>query len=127
MTISTTVRSSRTRIISMTMHLRLPIIRGEILHRDDNSVYLLYFYSLVLYVNNEHIVTDVYLNDGYWHHVCAYWESLEGSYGLYVDGVLKQNDTGLATMTHVTGKYCKYFKLSCENCKSGLEGSSLLQ
>lgn len=62
------------------------------------------FCRLVLYINNKHIVTDIYLNDGYWHHVCAAWQSMDGSYFLYIDGVLKQNDTGLSPMTHITGK-----------------------
>lgn len=64
----------------------------------------LLFCSLVLYVNNQHVITDVYLNDGFWHYVCASWTSVEGSYTIFIDGSVVQNNKGLATGNIINGK-----------------------
>nr|XP_023016002.1 sushi, von Willebrand factor type A, EGF and pentraxin domain-containing protein 1-like [Leptinotarsa decemlineata] len=69
----------------------------------DNAFTITDYTGLVLYVNNNYVVTDVYLNDGHWHHVCANWRSMDGSYEVFVDGVLTKNGSGLSTGVHIQG------------------------
>ena len=33
-------------------------------------------------------VTDVYVTDGKWHHVCVTWDASSATYKLYKDGAL---------------------------------------
>ncbi|CAG9762396.1 unnamed protein product [Ceutorhynchus assimilis] len=69
----------------------------------DNAFTLTDYTGLVFYINNKYIVTDVFLNDGYWHHICATWNSNKGSYQIYVDGTLIKNGTDLATDSTIEG------------------------
>ncbi|XP_060530297.1 sushi, von Willebrand factor type A, EGF and pentraxin domain-containing protein 1-like isoform X2 [Cylas formicarius] len=71
--------------------------------QSDNAFTLTDYTGLVLYVNNQYVVTDVLLNDGYWHHVCALWQSRGGVYRVYVDGKSVKNGTGLATSSYIEG------------------------
>lgn len=59
----------------------------------------------MLYVNNEYRITDIYLNDGLWHYVCASWKSDLGYYSVFVDGKLLQNNTGLSPHMEIQGKF----------------------
>ncbi len=35
------------------------------------------------------------VNDGLWHHICIYWSTKYGVWGIYKDGVLKGSGAGL--------------------------------
>lgn len=62
-----------------------------------------YCCRLVLYVNGERVVTDVKINDDYWHFLCVAWESERGSWRVSVDGILKDSGVALAQGTVVRG------------------------
>jgi CUB/sushi domain-containing protein len=62
------------------------------------------YFSFVLYVNGEWIVTDITANDGSWHSVCVMWHSANGEWSIYIDGKLGDNGTGLASGTFIPGK-----------------------
>lgn len=62
------------------------------------------FFRLVLYINNNNVITDIVLNDGYWHHLCVTWRSLNGSYAFFVDGKLAQNGTNFCRGQTIDGK-----------------------
>lgn len=68
----------------------------------------IYTYRFVLYVNGEKIVTDVKVNDGYWHFLCVTWESEYGTWRVFVDGILRDNGIRLAQGTVVQGKVARY-------------------
>ncbi|XP_076273096.1 sushi, von Willebrand factor type A, EGF and pentraxin domain-containing protein 1-like isoform X1 [Rhynchophorus ferrugineus] len=72
-------------------------------HYSDNVFTLTDYTGLIFYVNNDHVETDVFLNDGNWHHICASWKSLEGKYYIYVDGNLMTSGTDLAANTKIEG------------------------
>lgn len=57
----------------------------------------------VLYVNGEKVVTDIKVNDGYWHFLCVTWESEYGSWAVFVDGIPKDSGVRLARGTVVQG------------------------
>ncbi|KAL3266100.1 hypothetical protein HHI36_010286 [Cryptolaemus montrouzieri] len=63
---------------------------------NDNAFTLTDYTGLIMYVNGQYIATDVSLNDGVWHHVCATWRSNEGIYQVYIDGNLRQFGSGLS-------------------------------
>ncbi|XP_045479696.1 sushi, von Willebrand factor type A, EGF and pentraxin domain-containing protein 1-like [Harmonia axyridis] len=63
---------------------------------DDNAFALTDYTGLIMYVNGKYIATDVLLNDGIWHHVCATWASLDGIYQVFIDGKLRQFGSGLS-------------------------------
>ncbi|CAH1159654.1 unnamed protein product [Phaedon cochleariae] len=69
----------------------------------DNAFTITDYTGLVLYVNNNYIITDVFLNDGGWHHLCITWKSLNGSYAVYVDGKLEKAGFGLSSETNIQG------------------------
>ncbi|XP_030767169.1 sushi, von Willebrand factor type A, EGF and pentraxin domain-containing protein 1-like [Sitophilus oryzae] len=72
--------------------------------RSSDNVFTLTDYTgLVLYVNKEYIVTDVLLNDGYWHHICAAWQSVNGEYQIFVDGSLINSGRNLASGSKIEG------------------------
>lgn len=52
----------------------------------------------------EKVVTDVTANDGYWHHICFTWSSIEGTWVLYKDGVEQDKGKGLAAGTYIPSK-----------------------
>lgn len=85
----------------MIMHLLSQIIRGKTVNICFSNKIL--FFSLVLYVNNQYVITDIYLNDGYWHYICASWSSIEGRYAIYVDANLTQSGIGISTGKHIKG------------------------
>lgn len=62
-------------------------------------------FRLVIYINNQYVVTDVHLNDGLWHHVCVTWSSLNGSYKIFVDAKLTKFGFNLAPESQIQGKY----------------------
>ncbi|KAK4887668.1 hypothetical protein RN001_003939 [Aquatica leii] len=69
----------------------------------DNAFTLTDYTGLVLYVNGEHIITDIYLNDGIWHFLCVTWDNLIGVYNIYVDGKNVENGDGLSNNTVIKG------------------------
>ncbi|XP_066147032.1 sushi, von Willebrand factor type A, EGF and pentraxin domain-containing protein 1-like [Euwallacea fornicatus] len=70
----------------------------------DNAFTLTDYTGLVLYVNKKYVVTDVLLNDGYWHHICASWSSTNGTYHIYVDGEVVKNGSDLAPFSTIGGR-----------------------
>ena len=48
--------------------------------------------DLKLFVSPVNRQTKVSANDGRWHHICATWEHTAGSWNLYKDGVVEDND-----------------------------------
>lgn len=58
----------------------------------------------MLYVNGGHVVTDVRLNDGRWHHLCVTWNMSKGAYSVYVDSKLETSGLGLSDGTSISGK-----------------------
>ncbi|XP_063877551.1 sushi, von Willebrand factor type A, EGF and pentraxin domain-containing protein 1-like isoform X4 [Scylla paramamosain] len=69
----------------------------------DNALTLTDYSGFVLYVNGDKQITDVRINDGLWHHVCVTWTSADGTWVIYLDGVLNDSGTGLANGTSVEG------------------------
>lgn len=53
------------------------------------------FYSVVLYVHGKNVITDITINDGEWHFICAIWASMRGQYKIYIDGILRESGTNL--------------------------------
>ncbi|XP_076181652.1 sushi, von Willebrand factor type A, EGF and pentraxin domain-containing protein 1 isoform X2 [Ptiloglossa arizonensis] len=69
----------------------------------DNAFTLTDYNGLVIYINGQKVVTDIKVNDGYWHFVCVTWESENGSWNAFMDGFLRDNGTRLARRTIVQG------------------------
>ncbi|XP_076231899.1 sushi, von Willebrand factor type A, EGF and pentraxin domain-containing protein 1 isoform X3 [Calliopsis andreniformis] len=69
----------------------------------DNAFTLTDYNGLVIYINGQKGVTDIKVNDGYWHFVCITWENGNGSWNVYIDGLLKDSGTRLAKGTIVQG------------------------
>ncbi|XP_050300407.1 sushi, von Willebrand factor type A, EGF and pentraxin domain-containing protein 1-like [Anthonomus grandis grandis] len=67
----------------------------------DNAFTLTDYTGLVFYINKQHVVTDVVLNDGFWHHVCSMWSSDNGAYQIFVDGAMVKNGIDLAPYTQI--------------------------
>ncbi|EFN77937.1 Sushi, von Willebrand factor type A, EGF and pentraxin domain-containing protein 1 [Harpegnathos saltator] len=66
---------------------------------DDNVFTLTDYNGFVLYINGEKVVTDIKVNDGYWHFLCVTWESESGSWRVFIDGILKDSGVNLAQGT----------------------------
>lgn len=49
-------------------------------------------------------MTDVAVNDGFWHFICVTWQAKNGSWNIYQDGKLSANGTNLATGESVDGR-----------------------
>lgn len=60
-------------------------------------------YSLVIYINGQKVVTDIKVNDGHWHFVCITWESENGGWNIYIDGLLRDSGSRLAKKTFIQG------------------------
>lgn len=71
----------------------------------DNAFTLTDYTGLVIYVNNQHVVTDILLNDGYWHHLCVLWSSHNGNYEIFINGILQKNGTHLAPNSQIEGNF----------------------
>lgn len=52
-----------------------------------------------MYVNGKNTITDITLNDGEWHFICASWTSLGGKYEIYIDGILRDSGSNLSEDT----------------------------
>lgn len=64
----------------------------------NTDTFTLYDYgNLQLFVNGQHIIIGVSLNDGLWHHVCTTWSSVQGEWHLYINGTETKYGRGLAT------------------------------
>jgi len=53
--------------------------------------------QIQLWINDKLIQTGISANDGFWHHICASWESKAGSWKIYKDGVSQAKGSGLKT------------------------------
>jgi len=51
-------------------------------------------------------VTDIKVNDGYWHFLCVTWENKHGFWNVFVDGMLKDSGVRLARGAIVQGTTC---------------------
>ncbi|XP_076634348.1 sushi, von Willebrand factor type A, EGF and pentraxin domain-containing protein 1 [Colletes latitarsis] len=67
----------------------------------DNAFTITDYNGLVIYINGQKVVTDIKVNDGYWHFICVTWENENGSWNTFMDGLLKDNGTRLAKGTNV--------------------------
>ncbi|CAG9855886.1 unnamed protein product [Phyllotreta striolata] len=70
----------------------------------DNAFTLTDYTGLVLYVNNQYVVTDIHLNDGLWHHVCVTWGSNKGTYQIFVDAKLVKFGVDLSPDSQIQEK-----------------------
>lgn len=48
-------------------------------------------------MHGKNVITDITVNDGEWHFICATWASSNGRYDIYIDGVLRDAGNGLST------------------------------
>ena len=60
---------------------------------QDNALSLQDYASFVLSVNNQTLFTGLKANDGQWHHVAVTWESAQGSWVAYLDGLNIRSST----------------------------------
>lgn len=68
---------------------------------QDNMLTLTDYNGLALYVNGNFSVSDIVVNDGHWHFICATWMSKEGSYQMYSDGILQHSGYNLSSSNSV--------------------------
>lgn len=64
---------------------------------SDNMFTFTDYNGFVLYVNGDHVITDITINDGLWHFICVTWTSLNGFYEIYLDGSLHQTGFNLSS------------------------------
>ncbi|XP_055587381.1 sushi, von Willebrand factor type A, EGF and pentraxin domain-containing protein 1-like [Uranotaenia lowii] len=69
----------------------------------DNAFTFTDYSGFVLYVNGDHIVTNVYINDGSWHFICLTWTSSRGLYEIYLDGELHTTGFNLSNGQTIQG------------------------
>ncbi|XP_033101326.1 sushi, von Willebrand factor type A, EGF and pentraxin domain-containing protein 1-like, partial [Anneissia japonica] len=69
----------------------------------DNAITLLNYKNFILDINGEHIYTGVKANDGVRHHICITWDSLDGSWYIYLDNVLANSDGGVQRGNFIRG------------------------
>ncbi|XP_021351273.1 sushi, von Willebrand factor type A, EGF and pentraxin domain-containing protein 1-like [Mizuhopecten yessoensis] len=69
----------------------------------DNAFTLTNYEGFVISVNNHQQVTDVYANDGVWHHIIVTWASNRGSWKIYKDGVVWDSGYDLAAGEVIAG------------------------
>lgn len=67
-------------------------------------VIFLFYYRFVLYVNGLNVITDIVINDGYWHFICVIWVKENGYYEFYKDGKLVISGIGLNTGNNIEGR-----------------------
>ncbi|XP_076749113.1 sushi, von Willebrand factor type A, EGF and pentraxin domain-containing protein 1 [Xylocopa sonorina] len=69
----------------------------------DNAFTLTDYNGLVIYLNGQEVITDIKVNDGHWHFVCFTWEAENGSWKIFIDGVLRDIGIHLAKGTPIGG------------------------
>ncbi|XP_026669674.1 sushi, von Willebrand factor type A, EGF and pentraxin domain-containing protein 1-like [Ceratina calcarata] len=69
----------------------------------DNAFTLTNYNGFVIYLNSQKVVTDIKVNDSHWHFVCFTWEVKNGSWEIFVDGILRDNGTHLAKGSPLQG------------------------
>ncbi|XP_047361548.1 sushi, von Willebrand factor type A, EGF and pentraxin domain-containing protein 1-like isoform X4 [Vespa velutina] len=72
-------------------------------HDEDNALTVTDYNGFVLYINGHGVVTDIKINDGYWHFLCITWENTNGSWNIFLDGILKDTGTNLAKGLTIPG------------------------
>nr|XP_050859532.1 sushi, von Willebrand factor type A, EGF and pentraxin domain-containing protein 1-like isoform X2 [Vespula vulgaris] len=70
---------------------------------EDNALTVTDYNGFVLYINGHEVVTDIKVNDGYWHFLCITWENTNGSWNIFLDGILKDTGTNLAKGLTIPG------------------------
>ena len=63
----------------------------------------------VFYVNGASVVTDVTANDGMWHHIVVTWSNRYGYWQIYKDGVIQDQNAGLAIGATIAGVFSYTF------------------
>lgn len=71
--------------------------------KSDNMFTFTDYNGFVLYVDGNHIITDLMLNDGLWHFICLTWMSDYGMYEIYLDGQLYQTGFNLSAGSFIEG------------------------
>ncbi|XP_055618198.1 sushi, von Willebrand factor type A, EGF and pentraxin domain-containing protein 1-like [Toxorhynchites rutilus septentrionalis] len=71
--------------------------------RSDNAFTFTDYSGFVLYISGEHVVTNVFINDGHWHFICLSWISQMGLYEIYLDGELHTTGYGLSSGKAIEG------------------------
>lgn len=56
---------------------------------SDNTLTLLDYGGLVVWINAQYDVTRLQIADGTWHQICLTWSSLQGDYKIFSNGQLK--------------------------------------
>nr|XP_022902897.1 sushi, von Willebrand factor type A, EGF and pentraxin domain-containing protein 1-like isoform X2 [Onthophagus taurus] len=69
----------------------------------DNAFTITDYAGLVFYINNKTIISDIKLNDGFWHYFCFTWSGLTGTYQVYVDGKIAQKGNEFAKGEYLGG------------------------
>lgn len=64
-----------------------------------------------MYINGHGVVTDIKVNDGYWHFLCITWENTNGSWNIFLDGILKDTGTNLAKGLTIPGRLLNIKKM----------------
>lgn len=64
--------------------------------------------------------------DGKWHHICATWQNVDGSYKLYIDGIKKGND-GSRLRGHIIQKGALVLGQEQDSYKGGFSTLQNLQ
>ncbi|MBN3306145.1 SVEP1 protein, partial [Amia calva] len=71
---------------------------------SDNAFLLIDYNGWVLYVNGKERVTDCpAVNDGRWHHIGVSWNSADGDWKVYIDGIPSDGGKGLSVGTTIPG------------------------
>lgn len=66
-------------------------------------IYKTLIFSFVLYVNSSNTITDIVINDGFWHFVCVTWRTENGYYEIYLDGQIVTSGVDLNTGGEIEG------------------------
>ncbi|XP_077977284.1 neuronal pentraxin-1-like [Glandiceps talaboti] len=69
----------------------------------DNEFIMYDTSGLYIFIKAANKKTNLNLNDGTWHHVCATWSSTDGSWSLYNDGGRYDGGTGFKQGSTITG------------------------
>ena len=68
----------------------------------DNEFLMYNTSGLYIFIKAANKKTNLNLNDGTWHHVCATWSSTDGSWSLYNDGGRYDGGTGFKRGSTIT-------------------------
>ena len=69
----------------------------------DNELAITDCNGFVIYVAGQDKVTDVSVADGTWHHIAVTWQSEDGVWNIYKDGLRQDGGRGLAAGLVIKG------------------------